>query len=129
MTIKHQPLITRHGTECICGVFCGSKSDSWLSHARDQVTLHPELGTSEFNFTASTPLSRSLQRAATQASESFAHVRKTVGRAFSQIKEPFMGYNALVEQGRRLASERDDLITSGVDPADLLIPRAPGDPE
>lgn len=31
----------------------------------------------------------------------------------------------LAEEGRRLASERDDLITRGVDPADLLIPLYP----
>jgi hypothetical protein len=32
------------------------------------------------------------------------------------------------EQGRRLASERDDLIAQGVDPADLTVPLHPGDP-
>lgn len=31
----------------------------------------------------------------------------------------------LLEQGRQLASERDDLIAKGVDPKDLLIPMAP----
>lgn len=31
----------------------------------------------------------------------------------------------LVEDGRRLASERDDLIASGVDPSSLLVPLAP----
>lgn len=31
----------------------------------------------------------------------------------------------LHEQGRRLASQRDDLIAAGVDPADLLVPLAP----
>lgn len=30
-----------------------------------------------------------------------------------------------MEQGRQLASERDDLIAQGVDPADLVIPIAP----
>lgn len=29
------------------------------------------------------------------------------------------------ERGRRLASEREDLIASGVDPADLVVPLAP----
>lgn len=33
----------------------------------------------------------------------------------------------LLEQGRRLASQREDLIAAGVDPADLLIPLAPLD--
>lgn len=31
----------------------------------------------------------------------------------------------LLEEGRRLATRRDDLIAAGVDPADLLIPLAP----
>jgi len=38
----------------------------------------------------------------------------------------------LTEKGRRLASQRDDLITQGADPADLLVPLArpdPGQPE
>jgi hypothetical protein len=34
----------------------------------------------------------------------------------------------LTERGRRLASERDDLIAQGVNPADLVIPLAPADP-
>lgn len=35
-----------------------------------------------------------------------------------------------LEEGRRLASQREDLIAQGVDPADLLIPRTfeDGDP-
>lgn len=37
--------------------------------------------------------------------------------------------DALVEEGRRLASERDDLIARGVDPAQLDVPRIPGDPD
>ncbi len=35
----------------------------------------------------------------------------------------------LVERGRQLASERDDLIAQGVNPADLTIPLAPLTPE
>lgn len=31
----------------------------------------------------------------------------------------------LLEQGRRLASERDDLIAQGVNPSELLVPLAP----
>lgn len=31
----------------------------------------------------------------------------------------------LVEQGRRYASRRDDLVAHGVDPRDLLVPVAP----
>lgn len=34
-------------------------------------------------------------------------------------------YDALTEEGRRLASQRDDLIAQGVDPADLAVPLAP----
>lgn len=34
-------------------------------------------------------------------------------------------YDELMENGRRLASERDDLIAAGVDPADLIVPIAP----
>lgn len=33
----------------------------------------------------------------------------------------------LMENGRRLASERDDLIAAGVDPAELAVPIAPVD--
>lgn len=32
----------------------------------------------------------------------------------------------LAEQGRRLASERDDLIAKGVDPSTLEVPLRPG---
>jgi hypothetical protein len=35
------------------------------------------------------------------------------------------GVVALLERGRRLASQRDDLIAAGVDPADLAVPLAP----
>jgi len=34
----------------------------------------------------------------------------------------------LMEQGRRLASERDDLIAQGADPAELEVPLAPDTP-
>jgi hypothetical protein len=33
------------------------------------------------------------------------------------------------EAGRRLASEREDLIAQGIDPADLTVPLDPGDGE
>lgn len=33
----------------------------------------------------------------------------------------------LMERGRRLASERDDLIADGADPIDLIVPRYPRD--
>lgn len=36
---------------------------------------------------------------------------------------------SLAEQGRRLASEREDLIARGVDPADLEVPLYPDDEE
>lgn len=34
----------------------------------------------------------------------------------------------LAERGRRLASQRDDLIAAGVDPAELLVPLHPIEP-
>lgn len=37
-------------------------------------------------------------------------------------------YVRLRERGRRLASEREDLIAAGVDPAELLIPLHPVEP-
>lgn len=51
-------------------------------------------------------------------------------------QEPWEGYSdplaredweALVEEGRQLASERDDLIQHGADPAQLLIPLHPAE--
>lgn len=39
-------------------------------------------------------------------------------RAFS-----YFAKRDLAEEGRLLASQRDDLITQGVDPADLEVPR------
>jgi hypothetical protein len=32
---------------------------------------------------------------------------------------------AAIEEGRQLASQREDLIVAGADPADLLIPLCP----
>jgi hypothetical protein len=37
--------------------------------------------------------------------------------------------DGLMESGRKLASEREDLIAQGVDPAELEIPLAPADPD
>ena len=37
-------------------------------------------------------------------------------------------YRSIVERGRRLASQREDFIAAGVDPADLLIPLHPAQP-
>ena len=37
-------------------------------------------------------------------------------------------YGKLAEQGRRLASEREDLIAAGADPADLPVPMHPMPP-
>lgn len=41
MSDQHRPLMTKHGTHCICGVFCGSGRDveSWRRHTRDRVLL------------------------------------------------------------------------------------------
>jgi hypothetical protein len=41
---------------------------------------------------------------------------------------PDRKYVRLREQGRRLASRREDLIAAGADPADLLIPLHPDQP-
>lgn len=48
----------------------------------------------------------------------------------AQAWEEFGGAAAVArwEEGRRLASEREDLIAEGVDPAEPVVPRAPGDP-
>lgn len=57
-----------------------------------------------------------------------------------QVFSPHISYDALLEagrhiqghepdlmeEGRRLASQRDDLIAQGIDPAELAIPLAPG---
>lgn len=46
-------------------------------------------------------------------------------------REPMLGgpdgadQAAMMERGRRLASERDDLIAAGADPAELVVPLAP----
>lgn len=42
----HRPLHTRHGTHCLCGVFCGSRRDSWDGHRDDVLILHPDADTS-----------------------------------------------------------------------------------
>jgi hypothetical protein len=41
MSDQHRPLITRHGTHCICGVFCASGRNlkAWWSHVEDRVLL------------------------------------------------------------------------------------------
>lgn len=41
---------------------------------------------------------------------------------------PDRKYVRLREQGRRLASEREDLIAGGADPADLIVPLHPTEP-
>lgn len=46
------------------------------------------------------------------------------GSAFDYCPD-HVGRARLIEAGRRLASERDDLIADGVDPAALLVPDAP----
>jgi hypothetical protein len=46
---------------------------------------------------------------------------------FDQLLDPGAGetVTADLEEGRRLASQRDDLIAQGVNPADLAVPIAP----
>lgn len=39
--IRHQPLLTRHGVDCICGVYCGPKLSSWKGHRADRMLLRP----------------------------------------------------------------------------------------
>lgn len=46
-------------------------------------------------------------------------------RGFKRRKRYGRSIADLQEDGRRLASERDDLIAEGVNPADLLIPEYP----
>ena len=41
----HRPMHTRHGTHCLCGVFCGSERASWEGHRADLLTLHPDADT------------------------------------------------------------------------------------
>lgn len=38
----HQPLITRNGVHCTCGVFCGHKLSSWRGHQTDRQLLDPQ---------------------------------------------------------------------------------------
>lgn len=51
------------------------------------------------------------------------------GVAFTDLPDHVTCKKCREEEGRRLASERDDLIAAGVDPADLLVPLAPGEAE
>lgn len=52
--------------------------------------------------------------------------RPPIDKHLDDLKGEFLAdTDDLMENGRRLASERDDLIASGVDPADLLVPKAP----
>lgn len=41
MSDQHRPLLTRHGTHCICGVFCasGRNIEAWRDHVADRTTL------------------------------------------------------------------------------------------
>lgn len=59
-------------------------------------------------------------------------LREEYERAVSRIERtpPWarVKYGKDLEQGRRLASEREDLIADGIDPAELLIPVAPENP-
>lgn len=75
---KHQPVVSKHGTDCICGVFCGSARESWYSHAEDQLLLHP--GETELDFRPTTPGLRAVQVAMTAAGEK-------VQRAFRHLAE------------------------------------------
>lgn len=38
--VRHQPVLTRYGVDCICGVFCGRKLSSWKGHRADRMLLH-----------------------------------------------------------------------------------------
>lgn len=41
MADQHRPLMTKHGTHCICGVFCasGRNWEAWWCHVADRVEL------------------------------------------------------------------------------------------
>lgn len=52
--------------------------------------------------------------------------RPPIDKHLDDLKGEFLAdTDDLTENGRRLASERDDLIASGANPADLLVPKAP----
>jgi hypothetical protein len=54
-----------------------------------------------------------------------------LGGALSVLKDPKSRHaptGDLVEEGRRLASQREDLIAAGANPADLAVPLAPAPP-
>lgn len=180
MKQMHQPLRTKHGFDCTCGVFCGTTLANWRSHAADQKILNP--GTATFNPTVTTPemyaLRKTWERAAKNVGHSMGLVKnrlqrnvramaKTLGplaalsrqldascsitecdepgtvqvvvgspserRTFHFCEEHAVPFRtdvdsfSLAETGRRLASERDDLIALGVDPAELEIPVHPED--
>lgn len=44
---------------------------------------------------------------------------------YASVPAPSLGDVLLAEQGRRLASEREDLIAAGADPAELVVPLHP----
>jgi hypothetical protein len=75
---KHQPVVSKRDTECICGVFCGNTQKSWYSHAEDQLLLHP--GETELDFRPTTPGLRAIQVSVTVAYEK-------VTRAFKAMAE------------------------------------------
>jgi hypothetical protein len=50
-------------------------------------------------------------------------------KVWREIRPTSDGRVLEVERGRRVASEREDLIAAGVDPSELVIPLAPDDPE
>lgn len=126
MKQRHQPVRFARHYECTCSVFCGTSIESWLRHADDQKLLNPDIAT--FEARVLTPETLAMQRAMREIGKTFGHVREVYSRAFKKIAEPFRHLTEtadLMENGRRLASERDDLIASGIDPADLLVPKAP----
>lgn len=128
MTKMHQPLVTRYRHHdpsvfysCTCGVSCGTTLADWRSHVLDQQILNPD--TTVFNSKVLTPelyvLSKAWSRAAENVNHSMRIVKNHMQRSFRAVAEAFGPLRTtadLMEQGRRLASQRE---------AELEIPSAP----
>lgn len=76
----HRPLITDHGTHCICGVFCGSKPESWDGHEQDLLTLHPMAETSNRPANSIDLLKAQLQRAGEAANAAIRGLKEAFSR-------------------------------------------------
>jgi hypothetical protein len=85
MSDQHRPLITRHGTHCICGVFCASGRDieAWQSHVDDRVLLDDSAAGIN-----PSPISEgmwSITNAFRKVSESFSNATRKIAQALEGI--------------------------------------------